>query len=364
MNKVVDKDLGVILSSLGDQLKKLSGKRIFLSGGAGFLGYYFINFLLYMNEHVDQEPCEVICADNFIRGVPDWLNQLKGNESLQVLSEDIVHFNMDELDSIDYIIHAASIASPSYYRKYPIETMDANIGGLRNVLEYCKSKQLSSSPVGSVLFFSSSEVYGNPSEDFIPTPETYAGNVSFTGPRACYDESKRFGETLCVNFHRMHNIPVKIVRPFNNYGPGLKIDDGRVLSDFCRNIVSGEDIIMLSDGSAKRTFCYIADAITGYLQALLSDNNGESFNIGSESPEISMEDLANLTIQVAGDTLGIDGLQVIRAQSSDENYLVDNPMRRCPDISKARDLLGFEPQVSLETGLKNTLLWYKDARQL
>ena len=147
-------------------------------------------------------------------------------------------------------------------------------------------------PVEGVLFYSSSEIYGDPTPENIPTPETYRGNVSCTGPRACYDESKRYGETLCVNFARQHGVPIKVARPFNNYGPGLKITDRRVIPDFARDILAGRDMVMLSDGSARRTFCYVADAVAGYYKILVKGRPGEAYNVGVETPEISMPQLA------------------------------------------------------------------------
>ena len=149
----------------------------------------------------------VTVLDNFIRGVPDWLTALNGNPNLRLIKHDITRPLPAELGDAHYLIHAASIASPIFYRKYPIETMEANVNGLRFLLDYCLAQQRRSKPVEGVLFYSSSEIYGDPTPDNIPTPETYRGNVSCTGPRACYDESKRFGETLCVNFARQHRSP-------------------------------------------------------------------------------------------------------------------------------------------------------------
>lgn len=203
------------------------------------------------------------------------------------------------------------------------------------------------------MFFSTSEIYGDPSPDAIPTPESYRGFVSCTGPRACYDESKRFGETLCTVFYQQYGIPVKIARPFNNYGPGLKISDRRVIPDFFRNVLRNEPILLLSDGSPTRTFCYVSDAIFGYLLILLSGENGEPFNIGSDGPEISMKDLANLVVKVSG-----RDIPVICGPSDDPHYLSDNPMRRCPDITSARSRLGFATEYSLEDGLSRTFNWY------
>ena len=206
---------------------------------------------------------------------------------------------------------------------------------------------------------SSSEVYGDPSPEYIPTPEAYNGNVSFTGPRACYDESKRYGETLCVTFSRHYSLPVKIARPFNNYGPGLNVTDRRVIPDFALDVLSGRDIILLSDGSPTRAFCYIADAIVGYFKVLVWGRNGEPYNIGVEEPEISIGDLAELVANIARDLFGYRG-RVVRQESSDLDYLVDNPSRRCPMIAKARTELGYNPSISLLEGLRRSLVWYQD----
>ena len=207
----------------------------------------------------------------------------------------------------------------------------------------------------SLLYFSTSEIYGDPPPDEIPTQETYNGNVSCLGPRACYDESKRVGETLSAIYAQQYQVPVKIIRPFNNYGPGLRLTDGRVLPDFSRDALNDRDIVLYSDGSPTRTFCYSSDTLTGYLLALLSTYNGEPFNIGTEEPEISMRDIAAQLLRVAGSSR-----KVIYQASQEADYLTDNPYRRCPDISKARKLLGYSPQVSLEEGLGRMLEWYKD----
>ena len=268
----------------------------------------------------------------------------------------------DNMPDFQYIIHAASIASPIFYRKYPIETMDANVNGLRSLLDYSRLQQQKGMPVEGFLFFSTSEIYGDPTPENIPTPETYRGNVSCTGPRACYDESKRYGEALCVNFAQQYHLPVKVARPFNNYGPGLKITDRRVLPDFARDIFSGRDIVMHSDGSPTRTFCYVADAIVGYYKILVNGKPGEAYNIGVESPEISMKALVDLLTQLARDRFGYRGRVVHRA-STDANYLVDNPNRRCPVIAKARNDLGYDPRIPLEEGLLRSLIWYNENRE-
>jgi len=358
MNAILKSDLALIRDSIGSLESKFEDKRICITGGAGFLGYYFLNYFLDLNQRAFRQPCKVVCIDNFIRGLPDWMVKIRSADNLTIIEGDIAKVSLADYGSFDYIIHAASIASPTYYRRYPIETIDANVGGLKALLDYSHKRKLSNSSIVSMLYFSSSEIYGNPNENNIPTSEDYNGNVSCTGPRACYDESKRLGETLCVAYNQVHGVPVKIVRPFNNYGPGLRIDDRRVISDFCRNVLNKEDIVLLSDGLATRTFCYIADAITGYLLALLSDHDGEAFNIGTEAPEISMEGVARLVIEVAEETLNANGLKVIKRVSDEKDYLTDNPSRRCPRIQKARDMLGYSPVVDLKEGLRRSLVWY------
>ena len=259
------------------------------------------------------------------------------------------------------MIHAASIASPTYYRLHPIETMDANVDGLRKLLDHALAQKNAGTPMKGFLFYSTSEIYGDPTPEHIPTPETYRGNVSCTGPRACYDESKRYGETLCVNFARQHGLPITIARPFNNYGPGLKITDGRVLPDFCRNVLDGNDIVMLSSGSPTRTFCYVADAVAGYYKILVRGRAGESYNIGIETPEISMADLAQRVGTLAKELYSWDGA-VVLGTSDDAEYLTDNPNRRCPVITKARTELDYNPTVTVDEGLRRSLIWYAGNR--
>jgi len=261
------------------------------------------------------------------------------------------------MDDFEYVIHAASIASPKFYRLRPIETMDANVNGLRALLDRFRDQKERGNPVGGFLFMSSSEIYGDPLPDSIPTPETYRGYVSCTGPRACYDEAKRYGETLCVNFAHEYGLPIRAARPFNNYGPGLKINDERVLPDFARDILAGRDIVLLSDGAPTRTFCYVADAIVGYYKVLVSGGDGEAYNIGAETPEISMASVATKLAKIGEALVGYGG-GVVHGKAQDQAYLVDNPNRRCPDISKARAQLGYEPVVSLDEGLRRMLTWY------
>jgi len=360
---VVEQDLQYVVENLHVELSAMAGKRLLIVGGAGFLGYYLVQSVLAWNRSNNPDRyVQLTMFDNYIRGIPQWLQELEGQAGLQLVTHDITNPLPADLPLFHYIVHAASIASPTYYRQYPIETMDANVNGLRSLLDYCLRQRNQGNEVEGFLFFSTSEIYGDPTPDEIPTTESYRGNVSCTGPRACYDESKRFGETLCVNFAQQHELPIKIARPFNNYGPGLKISDRRVIPDFARDILAGRDVVMLSDGTPTRTFCYIADAICGYYKILINGRPGESYNIGVEAPEISMLELARLMVAEAQKTIGYTG-NVVEKASSDEDYLTDNPTRRCPNINKARKAIGYAPSIPLDVGLSRTLLWYEGNSQ-
>jgi len=354
---VVREDLGYICNKAADELSVISGKRILITGGAGFLGYYLVQALLHWNEVSGQDPATVYVYDNFSRGMPDWLAGLENNPHLVTAKHDIADPLPPDFGPFEFIIHAASIASPIFYRLHPIETMDANVNGLRHLLDWTVAQKDSSAPVEGFLFYSTSEIYGDPSAENIPTPETYRGNVSCTGPRACYDESKRYGETLCVNFAKVHEVPVRIARPFNNYGPGLKITDGRALPDFATNVFAGTDITLLSDGAPTRTFCYVADAVAGYFKIMVRGRDGESYNIGTDDDEISMLGLAEMVVELSGELFGYEG-KVTYQKSDDADYLTDNPNRRRPIIDKARSELGYDPGISLEEGVRRSLIWY------
>jgi UDP-glucuronate decarboxylase len=360
--EIVNKDLEYINWSLKEEFSLMEGKRLLITGGAGFLGYYLVQSVLFRNAQVSPlRQVKLTVYDNFIRGLPDWLNGLQHNKSLTLVRHDISTPLPNKIDDFQFIIHAASIAAPTFYRKYPIETMDANVNGLRSLLEYCIQQREKGKPVEAFLFYSSSEVYGDPTPENIPTPETYNGNVSCTGPRACYDESKRYGETMCVNFATQHDLPIKITRPFNNYGPGLKITDRRALPDFVRDVLKDRDIIMYSDGSPTRTFCYVADAIVGHYKVLFKGRKGEPYNIGTESPEISIAELAYKVINISNSLFDYKG-KLVKQKNREENYLVDNPNRRCPKIEKARSELGYDPGIDIDEGLRRSLLWYAGNR--
>lgn len=358
----LDRDLNYICTSLSEEFSQMAGKSLLITGGAGFLGYYLVLSALHWNKSHDKtEAITVTVYDNYIRGIPTWLTDLEGDAGLVSQKVDMIQPLPSDIADFDYIIHAAGIASPIYYRRYPIQCIDANINGLRNLLDYSLAQREKGKPVEGFLFYSSSEIYGDPALDQIPTPETYRGNVSCTGPRACYDESKRFGETVCVNFAGQYDLPVKIARPFNNYGPGLKITDRRVLPDFARDVLAGKDIVMYSDGSPRRTFCYSADAIIGYYKVLVKGRPGEAYNIGIDKPEISMLELGEKVIEVSRKLFGYKG-KLVRQVSPEKEYLEDNPNRRCPVIDKARTELGYTPSVSVDDGVERSMIWYHHNR--
>ncbi len=356
MNSIIRQDLDRIFHGLTEEeRKKFDNSTILLTGCAGFLGFYFMNFFTHYASELNIK--KIIGLDNFIVGYPNWLKRMEESGNIELHKFDIITDDIAQVpgaETATYIYHMASIASPTFYRKFPIETLDANIWGLRKLLDFYKDR-----PIGNLAFFSSSEIYGDPTPENIPTPESYWGNVSPLGPRACYDESKRFGETICYLYNGQYNMPISIIRPFNNYGPGMRLNDRRVPADFAKAIVENKDIVMFSDGTPTRTFCYITDAITGYLKALVY-KPFDFFNIGIDKPEISVRQLAEIYQWAGAGIFGYKG-QVLFQASNEKDYLTNNPNRRCPDIRKARELLGYQPQVMVEEGVRFFLQYIKES---
>lgn len=358
LEKLIETDLDYMCRKAADELARMAGSHVWFAGGAGFLGYYLVLLVRHWNGfRPPAQRIRMTVLDNFIRGVPQWLSEL-ASEEITLRKHDVTRPVPDDLPRPDWIIHAASIASPMYYRLHPLETIDANVNGLRLMLDHARERvDAGASSLQGLLYFSTSEIYGDPPAGDIPTPETFRGLVSCTGPRACYDESKRLGETLCVIFAQQYGVPVSMARPFNNYGPGLKLTDGRVLPDFARDVLEGRNIEMRSDGSPTRTFCYVADALVGYLKVLVRGRRGEPYNIGIEKPETSMRELAEMVVRHAHALWGYTG-KVVHAPSQEAAYLVDNPNRRCPVIDKARTELNYSPEIGVEEGIRRSLNWY------
>jgi nucleoside-diphosphate-sugar epimerase/2-polyprenyl-3-methyl-5-hydroxy-6-metoxy-1,4-benzoquinol methylase len=346
-SRVIEEDLAAIAEDLRDSYPRLSGKTILVAGGAGFLGRYLVSTLDYLNENNLERPCRIIVVDNFVSGLKDWIPP---KPEIRVVQHDVKEpLHIEE--PVDYIINAASIASPVFYNRLRLETIDAGVYGTRNLLELARQKS-----VESFLFLSSSEVYGDPDPRCIPTSEEYLGNVSCIGPRACYDEPKRLGETLCMNYAEIYNLPIKIARPFNIFGPGIRLDDGRVVPTFVVSAITGKRIPVHGDGKKTRTFCYISDATVGFFKLLLSDRNREVFNIGADDPEIQIRHVAAL---IHGLVMNHEG-EIELVSGPADVYTKDNPERRCPDLSKIRTQLGYAPKVDLVSGLKRFIAWVRE----
>lgn len=354
-NAIVKEDMDYILKKLSKEERgKFNNSTVLITGCGGFLGYYFMHFFDSFADELNIK--KVIALENFLTGTKDWLDKIVNANPKIVLHE----FNVitDDISKIEgaadanLIIHGASIASPTFYRIYPLETIDANITGLRRLLDFYAEK-----PIKGLLFFSSSEIYGDPFPEFIPTDEEYRGNVSPMGPRACYDEAKRFGETMCYIFHHKYNMPISIARPFNNYGPGMNINDKRLPADFANAIVNNKDLLIYSDGTPTRTFCYIADAITGYFKVLLHGKL-EAFNIGIDKPEISVREFSDIFYKQGKEIFKYTG-KIEFAQSPDNDYMTDNPNRRCPNIEKAKKYLDYSPEFHVEEGITRFLKFLK-----
>lgn len=348
---IIAEDIEGILLELREPLQALRGATLLVTGAGGFLCSYFVETVAALNETGLQPPCRVLAVDNLRTGVSRRFAHLQGRKEFHFLRHD-VSLPLDLDQRVDWIIHGASIASPTFYRRYPLETIEVNVAGTRHMLELARQKH-----ARGMLYLSTSEIYGDPDPAFIPTPEDYRGSVSCTGPRACYDESKRLGETLCVTYARLYGTPVKVVRPFNVYGPGQRLDDGRIIPDLMRSAVRREPLVLFSDGRATRAFCYVADAVRAMWYVLLSAPSGEIFNVGNDEREISIRELAEEIRRAAGPPW----LEIEHHASEDKQYLTDNPQRRCPNLSKLRSQFPWQPKVPMAEGLARTLRSYTEA---
>lgn len=309
----------------------MSRKRILITGGSGFLGSHLCDLFL-------SRDFEVVAIDNFLTGSMTNVAHLKSNKSFKLVEHDIVE-PLYYPDSVDYVLHFASPASPIDYLKIPIKTLKIGSYGTHNALGLAKEKK------AVFLLASTSEVYGDPLEH--PQTESYWGNVNPIGPRGVYDEAKRFGEALTMAYHRSHGLNTKIVRIFNTYGPRMRLQDGRAIPAFFTQALKGEPVTVFGDGSQTRSLCYVSDLVEGICRLMLSDLH-EPVNIGNPN-ELTMLELAKKIVKLAnsGSTVVFDPLPI------------DDPKVRQPDISRAKSLLGWQPQVRLEDGLAKTLDYFK-----
>jgi UDP-glucuronate decarboxylase len=340
----LDTDIEEIYDRNRQLLESLSGKTVVITGAAGFLGRYFLGVFAKTNESL-AEPIRLIGIDSYITSNhPDLDASIRAIPNLEWIHGDAAIASQLP-EKFDYILHAAGIASPQHYRANPLLTIDVTINVTRALLEKAKNDK------SRMVFFSSSEIYGDPSPENVPTKEDYRGNVSSRGPRACYDESKRLGETLCWVYQTYYDTHVSVVRPFNVYGPGMMPTDYRVLPNFAASISRGEKLSVYGTGKQTRTFCYITDAITGFLKVLVEANEPDVFNVGNPTPEINMLDLVSEISKVKGQNF------LLELQNYPETYPADEPNRRCPDVTKLSNLLNFQPQVDLPDGLQRFFDW-------
>jgi dTDP-glucose 4,6-dehydratase len=307
--------------------------RILVTGGAGFLGSHLCERLL-------DEGWEVVCLDNFLTGSPDNVAGLVGRPGFRLEHYDVTNYLYVE-GSLDAVAHFASPASPADYFEHPIHTLKVGALGTLRSIGLAKAK------AARFLLASTSEVYGDPKVH--PQAETYWGNVNPIGPRGVYDEAKRYAEALAMAYHHAHGVPVRIARIFNTFGPRMRKADGRAVPTFIAQALSGEPLSIHGDGSQTRSFCYVDDLIEGIYRLLNSDHTGP-VNLG-DPREVTIAELARLINRLAN---GHSKLSFVERP-------VDDPEVRCPDITKARELLGWDPQVGLEDGLLRTVEWAREA---
>jgi dTDP-glucose 4,6-dehydratase len=309
--------------------------RAVVTGGAGFLGSHLCDRLI-------AEGWEVLALDNMITGAAANVGHLKGNPKFKLENRNVSDIDsMNVEGEVGYVLHFASPASPPDYLKHPIETMRVGSIGTQNALELALRKK------AKFFMASTSECYGDP--EMSPQKEEYWGHVNSVGPRSVYDEAKRFSEALTMAYHRHHGVDTHIVRIFNTYGPRMRLNDGRALPNFVYQALSGQALTVFGDGKQTRSFCYVDDLIEGIYRLMLSDEH-LPVNIGNPH-EITMLEFAERIRKYFGD----------KPKIIFEPLPQDDPKRRCPDISKAKRLLNWEPKVNLEEGLKRTLEYFKEA---
>jgi dTDP-glucose 4,6-dehydratase len=305
--------------------------RVLITGGAGFLGSHLCDFLL-------SQGYRIVCMDNLITGSTTNIQHLKDNESFEFVQHNVAEYIRVD-GKIDYVLHFASPASPIDFLRLPIQTIKAGALGTLNALGVAKANG------ARFLLASSSEVYGDPLIN--PQGEGYWGNVNPVGPRAVYDESKRFAEALTMAYHRQHGIDTRIARIFNTYGPRMRKNDGRVIPTFITQALNNEPLSVFGDGSQTRSFCYVSDLIEGIYRLMLSDLN-EPTNLGNPE-EISILELGRKILEITRS----------RSEIVYKPLPEDDPKVRRPDIARAREILGWNPKVDLREGLTKTLRWFQ-----
>jgi dTDP-glucose 4,6-dehydratase len=305
--------------------------RTLVTGGAGFLGSHLCDRLL-------REGHEVICVDNLITGSPDNIAHLFGREGFHFIKQDVTEYLYID-GTVDYILHFASPASPVDYLRLPIQTLKVGSLGTHKALGLAKAKH------ARFLLASTSEVYGDPQVH--PQPESYWGHVNPVGPRGVYDEAKRFAEAMTMAYHRAHGVDTRIVRIFNTYGPRMRPNDGRVVSNFLMQALEGKPLTVYGDGQQTRSFCYVSDLVDGIYRLLLSAEV-EPVNVGNPT-ERTIRDLVTAVERILGRPLAV----------TYEALPQDDPRVRQPDITRARTLLGWTPRVDLEAGLRETIAYFK-----
>ncbi|MEZ5165597.1 MAG: UDP-glucuronic acid decarboxylase family protein [Acidimicrobiales bacterium] len=304
--------------------------RVVVTGGAGFLGSHLCDRLIERGDRV-------VCIDNLVTGSLANIDHLRAEAAFEFVDHDVSNF-VDVSGPVDAVLHFASPASPIDYLEMPIQTLKVGSLGTHNTLGLAKAK-------GATFFIAStSEVYGDPHEH--PQKETYWGNVNPVGPRGVYDEAKRFAEAITMAYHRTHGLDTRIVRIFNTYGPRMRPNDGRVVSNFIVQALQGLPLTIYGDGSQTRSFCFVDDEIRG-LVALLDSSESDPVNIGNPT-EFTVAELAELVIEVTGSTSEVVHLPLPE----------DDPTQRRPDISRARALLGWEPEVALRDGIERTAVYF------
>ncbi len=329
--------------------EKFSGKTVLVSGANGFLPAYIVETLTHLNEGQPGVNCKVIGLVRNSEKARARFEHLIGRRDFRLQVQDVC-LPVSSDQKIDYIIHAASQASPKFYGKDPVGTLSANTLGTHNLLTLAREHQ-----VQGFLFFSSGDVYGRSATPEIPTKEDVYGYLDPTDVRSCYGESKRLGETMCIAWSHQYNIPVQMIRPSHTYGPGMALDDGRVFADFTANIVKRENILIKSRGTARRPFCYLADATLGYFTVLLKGENRQAYNVGNEDCYLSIAELANLLVGLFPER----NLTVqFQPNFSQQGYIQSTAEGGSLDSSKLR-ALGWQSTTGAEEGFRRTVLSYE-----